>query len=533
MMKRWLWFVVGLVVSIILIPSLVLSTSIGEQGIYANRLRAEPYNLLGRKIAIGQVEIGRPAQFGYDKVAAWQPPYKLAGIFYRDQIAKPNTYLDNHAAMVATVMISDDKKIPGVAPKARLYSGAVGSLRRGGQAEECLASQNIAQQNSGDVRAINFSFGESLQRDSRQEPKLDGQALLTQCVDWSSRVDDVLYVIAGNQGKGGIPIPTDHFNGITTAYTAKREGKFTKVDFANISALPVGIGRNLIKREINDGLRRSINLVAPGNKIDLYDLKGKLNTVSGTSFAAPHITASVALLQEYGDQQINQKNPHWSLDSRRHQVMKAVLLNSADKIKDRGDGLLLGMRRTVLTKDQQTWLDSDAYKDPKIPLDMQMGTGHLNAFRAYEQFSNGQWQSAESVPAIGWDYGKVIANGHQDYLFSEPLKANSFVSITLAWDRLVELIDGNNNNLYDLGENFRDRGLNNLDVYLLPAGEDNNNKYACASLSSTDSLEHIFCPVAALGKYKIRVQYHQQMNEQEQTFALAWWTVPEKSNLPE
>jgi hypothetical protein len=403
----------------------------------------------------------------------------------------------------------------------------VGSLRRGGQPEECLTSQNIARQNSGDVRAINFSFGESLQRDQRQEAKLDGQALLTQCVDWSSRVDDVLYVIAGNQGKGGIPIPTDHFNGITTAYTATREGKFTKVDFANISALPVGIGRSLIKREINDGSRRSINLVAPGNKIELYDLKGKLNTVSGTSFAAPHITASVALLQEYGDQQINQKNPHWSLDSRRHQVMKAVMLNAADKIKDTGDGLLLGMRRTVLTKDQKTWLESDAYKDPKIPLDMQMGTGHLNTFRAYQQFSNGQWSAAESIPAIGWDYATVTANSYQDYALEKPLKANSFVSITLAWDRLVELIDTNSNNLYDIDESFRDRGLNNLDVYLLPAQEDNNTKYTCASLSDSDSLEHIFCPIPTSGKYKIRVQYRQQVNEKEQAFALAWWTVPE------
>jgi subtilisin family serine protease len=429
--------------------------------------------------------------------------------------------------MVATVMVSDDKKIPGVAPKARLYSGAVGSLRRGGQPEECLASQNIARQNSGDVRAINFSFGESLQRDQRQEPKLDGQALLTQCVDWSSRVEDVLYVIAGNQGKGGIPIPTDHFNGITTAYTATREGKFTKVDFANISALPVGIGRSLIKREINDGSRRSINLVAPGNKIELYDLKGKLNTVSGTSFAAPHITASVALLQEYGDQQINQKNPHWSLDSRHHQVMKAVMLNAADKIKDTGDGLRLGMRRTVLTKDQKTWLESDAYKDPKIPLDMQMGTGHLNTFRAYQQFSNGQWSAAESIPAIGWDYATVTANGYQDYALENPLKANSFVSITLAWDRLVELIDTNRNNLYDIDESFQDRSLNNLDVYLLPAQEDNNAKYTCASLSDSDSLEHIFCPVPISGNYKIRVQYRQQVNEKEQAFALAWWTVPE------
>jgi hypothetical protein len=207
--------------------------------------------------------------------------------------------------------------------------------------------------------------------------------------------------------------------------------------------------------------------------------------------------------------------------------MKAVMLNAADKIKDTGDGLLLGMRRTVLTKDQKTWLESDAYKDPKIPLDMQMGTGHLNTFRAYTQFSNGQWSATESIPAIGWDYGTVMANDYQDYALEKPLKANSFVSITLAWDRLVELIDTNRNNLYDIDESFRDLGLNNLDVYLLPAQEDNNTKYTCASLSDSDSLEHIFCPIPTSGKYKIRVQYRQQVNEKEQAFALAWWTVTE------
>jgi hypothetical protein len=185
------------------------------------------------------------------------------------------------------------------------------------------------------------------------------------------------------------------------------------------------------------------------------------------------------------------------------------------------------MRRTVLTKDQKTWLESDAYKDPKIPLDMQMGTGHLNTFRAYEQFSNGQWSATESIPAIGWDYGTVTANDYQDYALEKPLKANSFVSITLAWDRLVELIDTNRNNLYDIDESFRDLGLNNLDVYLLPAQEDNNTKYTCASLSDSDSLEHIFCPIPTSGKYKIRVQYRQQVNEKEQAFALAWWTVTE------
>ena len=46
---------------------LTLSTSTGPSGIDADRLHEPPYDLLGRKIGIGQVEIGRPAQLGLDK----------------------------------------------------------------------------------------------------------------------------------------------------------------------------------------------------------------------------------------------------------------------------------------------------------------------------------------------------------------------------------------------------------------------------------------------------------------------------------
>ncbi len=507
--------------------SQTLASSIGNQGVYAEQLQQAPYNLTGRKIGIGQVEIGRPGQFGFDKSAVWNPALRLAGIFYRNTKAEPNSNIDNHAAMVAAVMVSQDKKIRGVAPDARLYSAAVGPLKHGGQPEECLTTQHVALQNSGDVRAINFSFGESLQRDSRENAELDGNALLTQCIDWSARVHNVLYVIAGNQGKGGIPIPTDQYNGITTAYTAKRDGKFLKVDFANLSDLPIGSGRRLIKREINQGTRRAVSLLAPGNKIALYDLKGRVMEVSGTSFAAPHITASVALLQEYGDRQLR-KTPlrsDWSLASRRHEVMKAVLLNSADKIKDNGDGLLLGMMRTTINKRNQTWLQSDAYRNPAIPLDIQMGTGHLNVYRAYQQFSAGQWQPTQPVPAFGWDYGNLNVGTHQDYPLAQPLKANSFVSITLTWNRLVELKDSNHNQAYDLEETFRDRGLNNLDLYLMPLNENNPAKSLCSSISDVDSTEHIFCQVPQGGQYKIRVQYRQQVNEPNQEYGLAWWTV--------
>ena len=535
--KKRAWLMGGFAALGLLAPTLALAldSSVGEGGINALRLQQAPYNLTGKKIGIGQVEIGRPGKFGLDKAYSWNPRLNIVGVFLRDRLANPNIHVDTHAAMVAMVMVSGEKRLPGVAPDAKLYSSAVGSLRRSGQPEECLASQHVALQNGGDVRAINYSFGESLDRDSRDNAILDGNALLTQCVDWSARVHNVLYVIAGNQGGGGIPIPTDHYNGISTAYSMKRDGQFTKVDFANLSDLPEGIGRTLIAREINVGERRAISLVAPGSKISVFDLEGNQTQVSGTSFAAPHITASVALLQEYGDRQGRQaspdrslqtSSPQWSLDSRRHEVMKAVLLNSADKIQDTGDGMLLGMERTTLTKNNRNWLESDAYQNEKIPLDIQMGAGHLNAFRAYQQFSPGQWSPESAIPPVGWDYRSVEAQSYQDYVLEQPLQAGSFASVTLSWDRLVELEDQNNNNLFDIGEKFRDRGLNDLNVYLLPLDSNNKSSSVCASTSNTDSIEHIFCKIPQNGRYKIRVQYQQQKNEPTQPYALAWWTVP-------
>ena len=45
---------------------------------------------------------------------------------------------------------------------------------------------------------------------------------------------------------------------------------------------------------------------------------------------------------------------------------KAVLLNSADKIKDPGNGLRQGMTRTILAKNNRDWLESEAYQNRQI-----------------------------------------------------------------------------------------------------------------------------------------------------------------------
>lgn len=503
-------------------------TSVGETGIDARRLHEPPYNLLGRKIAIGQVEIGRPAQFGLDKNTTPAQGTAPTGVFFRNSRAQSDTNLDGHAQNVAGVMISEAKAAPGVAPEARLYSaGAALDLGMNRQAQECLTAQHVALQNSNDVRSINFSFGEPLSLDPRPEAKLDGNALLTLCVDWSARTHDVLYAIAGNQGTGGIPIPTDNFNGVNVAFSRAEDGVYRYVDVSNLGSVFTGADSRLVGLETNVDGRRLVSLLAPGRNVDLVNQDGSVSQNTGTSFASPHVVATVALLQEYGDRQLSSGQPQWSLDARRHEVMKAVMMNSADKIQDSGDGWHQGMNRTIINKSGKSWLESDAYQDPRIPLDGDMGSGHLNAFRAYQQFSSGQWQPTAAVPPIGWNYGKVTATEYQDYVLEEPLQPGSFVAATLAWDRRVDLEDTNQNGEYDEGETFSDRGLNDLNIYIMEASEEDSAKSIWSSVSAVDSVEHIFHEIPATGRYKIRVEYHRQVNEDTQPYALAWWTVRE------
>jgi hypothetical protein len=130
------------------------------------------------------------------------------------------------------------------------------------------------------------------------------------------------------------------------------------------------------------------------------------------------------------------------------------------------------------------------------------------------------------------------------YVFDTPLKQNSFVSLTLAWDRKMSLLDygadgtanthdaGEGNGIFDPGENFNAQGLTDMDLYLLPAGATSIAQAIDKSISVVDSVEHVFFQIPQQGNYEFWVQ---QVNSPlgTQDYAAAWWAVgvPEPTGL--
>ncbi len=212
-------------------------------------------------------------------------------------------------------------------------------------------------------------------------------------------------------------------------------------------------------------------------------------------------------------------------------------MNSADKVKDAGDGKLLGMEKTILTTmvggepGNRNWLQVHAEwngaNNPNDPLENQMGTGQLNAFRAFTQFEFGEWDSlgTANVPVIGWDYGLTLGAGDRNkYVFDEKLEKDSYVSITLTWDRKVSLNDNPGGTLgeYDALESFTDGGLTDMDLYLLPKGALDISQASWSSKSSLYSVEHLFFMIPATAEYEFWVVQGNAPHG-EQTYAVAWW----------
>jgi hypothetical protein len=225
-------------------------------------------------------------------------------------------------------------------------------------------------------------------------------------------------------------------------------------------------------------------------------------------------------LQEYALRQITlpTPNPRFGLNSQRHETMKAVLLNSADKLAG-----VHGSTRDVWDNNLEDWTQSEAYSNDELALDDVMGAGHLNAKRAVQQLVPGEYDPG-FVPAIGWDYDSVGGSSMREYTFDSIIGSGYFAA-TLVWDRRNEHSGGNT---YHDGDQFFfqtvEESLNNLDLYLLPADATELTPYIAASTTLVDNVEHIFFNILTAGNYKLVVHNNSTGGIGDaQNYGLAWW----------
>ena len=185
-----------------------------------------------------------------------------------------------------------------------------------------------------------------------------------------------------------------------------------------------------------------------------------------------------------------------------------------------------GSKRTILDGADQNWLQSEAYNSVSIPLDDQMGAGHLNVRRAIQQYAPGEY-SPGIVPRIGWDYGSIGDQGSTvEYILDAPAQAGNFLTVTLAWDWRIESTGGNN---YNAGDQFLSHGVANLDLYLMKKNGTNLiTDSIWTSQSFEDNVEHIFFQFEPheAGEYKL-VVHHGCCDIgtplATTNYALAWW----------
>ncbi len=390
----------------------------------------------------------------------------------------PAQYVGDHATAVAMFgaglgTISDDSTSTyqfGIAPLATLWSGAVISSGDPNAAEGGYQISNasfidpfVESMETGingvKTDVVNVSLGDS--------SDLIGEDWTTVALDGLIAQNHTTVVIAaGNSGPGTDTVgsPASGYNGISVGALAA-DANLTYSTSAAFSSRGPNDFYNPYTGVTTPGVRAAVDLVAPGDELVVSATDTEVEYGSGTSYAAPLVAGAATQLSSIahslssyfaGSADANAAAEQQAAsDANDGRVIKAILMNSADKLPGWNNGET--MVNGVLTTTQA--------------LDFTLGAGALNVARAEDNYLDGQFDpkvvghSWPGLGAKGWDLS-TVSRGTDNLYDMGQIASGTTLTATLAW-----FVDRG----YDSATQTADEGtfVNlNLDVYEVVDGSD-------------------------------------------------------------
>jgi hypothetical protein len=386
----------------------------------------------------------------------------------------------------------------GIAPGAALQSGAFG-LPGSGFSYTANSLATPYRDYFGSTDVINSSWY-LFSNDGNIARFLDGLA--------NQNPQTTFVPIAGNEGPNAntVTTPGSNYNSITVA-SLQNDGSNNYNAIANSSSRGPSSGRAVV-----DIAAPGTVLTAGGYLFSDPQPNYYWGNLNGTSFAAPIVTGAVALIDSASYNTPSLASNPGSRDAR---TVKAVLLNSADKIPGWNNGQTPHPNNHGGVRTTQS-------------LDWASGAGALDLNRAYDQYLGAGTQDVPGelsgllgpVDAIGWDFGIVPANAVNIYSIARPLLADSLFTVTLDWFRNTvagsSTLDGT------------DLSLANLDLIVRDAVSGN---VISESVSTVNVVEHLHFPIPVTALYQVEVRFTGMSfgTAASEEYGLAWYgtAVPE------